>query len=110
VNNIRSEDLDPGLVAYEMNLLKLVEQISNGCIIDINVSGTQVRFTPGVITNNNGDEVLMDNSAMETQDRCLTYYLEFLLPVVLFGKLDFYGEFHGITNDDIDMSVDTFKK
>lgn len=47
---------------------------------------------------------------MEMQDRCLTYYLEFLLPVVLFGKRDFYGEFTGITNDNIDMSVDSFKK
>jgi len=47
---------------------------------------------------------------METQDRCLTYYLEFLLPIVIFGKTSFYGEFDGITNDNIDISVDTFKK
>lgn len=59
IRDIRSEDLNPGLVEYEMNLLKLVEQISNGSVIDINISGTQIRFTPGVITNNNGDEVVL---------------------------------------------------
>lgn len=59
IRDIRSEDLNPGLVEYEMNLLKLVEQISNGSVIDINISGTQIRFTPGVITNNNGDEVTL---------------------------------------------------
>ncbi|CAI2369953.1 unnamed protein product [Moneuplotes crassus] len=109
ISEIRSEDLDPGVNEYEMNLLKLIEKVTNGSIIDINVSGTQIRFTPGVITNNNGDEVFYTNEEMQTQDRCLTYYLEFLLPVVLFGKASFYGEFTGITNDNIDMSADTFR-
>ena len=39
-----------------MRLLKLVEIVTNGSIIDINVTGTQVKFTPGIITNNNGEE------------------------------------------------------
>lgn len=110
ISEIRSHDLDPGINEYEMNLLKLVEQVTNGSIIDINVSGTQIRFTPGVITNNNGDEVVYNYDHMEKQDRCLTYYLEFLLPIVIFGKSNFYGEFSGITNDNIDISVDTLKK
>ena len=39
ISSIRTEDLDPGLVYYEMQLLKLVEQLTNGSIIDINVTG-----------------------------------------------------------------------
>lgn len=54
ISNIRTEDLDPGLIYHEMQLLRLVEQVTNGSIIDINVTGTQIRFTPGVITNNDG--------------------------------------------------------
>lgn len=110
ISHIRSEDLEPGLVPYEIQLLKLIDKITNGSIADINVSGTQIRFTPGVITNNNGDEVVMYSEDVAGQDRCITYYLEFLLPIVLFGKKDFFGQFVGITNDNIDMSVDTFKK
>jgi len=57
ISQIRHEDLEPGINEYEMKILKLIEQITNGSIIDINVSGTKISFTPGVITNNNGDEV-----------------------------------------------------
>ena len=47
---------------------------------------------------------------METQDRWLTYYLEFLLPIALFGKRALNAEFIGITNDNVDLSIDSFKK
>lgn len=127
VSNIRTEELNPGIVDYEMQLLKLIDRITNGSVVDINVSGTQVKFTPGIITNNDGEEFTMrfacfissglqrltpqcSSEKMETQDRCITYYLEFLLPVVLFGKRDFNCEFIGITNDNVDVSVDSFKK
>ena len=39
ITNIRADDVDPGLVYYEMQLLKLAEQLTNGSIIDINVTG-----------------------------------------------------------------------
>ena len=32
-----------------------------------------------------------------------------MLPIALFGKTDLYAELAGVTHDNIDMSVDTFK-
>ena len=56
ISEIRTDELNPGITEYEMRLFKLIEIITNGSLIDINVTGTQVRFTPGIITNNNGEE------------------------------------------------------
>jgi RNA 3'-terminal phosphate cyclase-like protein len=54
VKNIRSEEENPGLLQYEISLLKLIEKVTNGCEININKTGTRLIFTPGYIDCNDG--------------------------------------------------------
>jgi RNA 3'-terminal phosphate cyclase-like protein len=40
IDNIRSDDVHVGLRDYEVNLLRLVEKVTNGSTIEISVTGT----------------------------------------------------------------------
>ena len=52
IRNIRADDLEnPGLKDYEANFLRLIDQITNGSRMEINNTGTQIRFQPGVDVN-----------------------------------------------------------
>lgn len=39
IDDIRSQDQNPGLRDYEASLLRLLEKVTNGCIIEINETG-----------------------------------------------------------------------
>ncbi len=39
IDDIRSGDQSPGLRDYEASLLRLLEKVTNGCIIEINETG-----------------------------------------------------------------------
>ena len=105
ISNIRSNSINPGLTEYEISFLKLIEKITNGTHIEISKTGTILKFYPGVITNNYGEifEFQCDNS------RCLSYYLEGIIPVSLYGKESLQMILKGITNNEEDLSCDTFK-
>ena len=50
LRNIRSDDLDaPGLREHEASFLRLLDRMTNGTKIEINATGTQLRFKPGVL-------------------------------------------------------------
>ena len=105
ISNIRNNSINPGLTEYEISFLKLVENITNGTKIEISKTGTIIKFYPGVITNNYGNllEFSCDNS------RGLTYFLEGIIPIALFGKESLNIILKGVTNDNGDISCDTFK-
>jgi RNA 3'-terminal phosphate cyclase-like protein len=105
IHLIRHEDINPGLTDYEISFLKLVERITNGTKIDISKTGTILKFFPGTITNNYGDnfEFQCDNG------RSVSYYLEGILPIAMFGKETLECTLTGVTNSNNDISVDTFK-
>lgn len=44
VDNIRSDDIHVGLRDYEVNLLRLIEKVTNGSTIEISVTG-ELRFS-----------------------------------------------------------------
>ena len=90
-----------GLAEYEVNFLKLVELITNGTKLQIDETGSSVKFYPGIITNNDDVNFEFDCGNM----RCLTYYLESLVIIALFGKSNLQCVLKGITNDELDQSV-----
>ena len=104
IYNIRAEDINPGLNESEISFLKLIERITNGTQVEISKTGTILRFSPGVITNNYGQDFEFDCH----NSRGITYYLEGILPISLYGKESLQCQLTGITNNNIDMSVDTF--
>ena len=105
ITEIRSEDINPGLTKYEISFLKLISEITNGTEIHINSTGTGLTLIPGTITNNYGNEFEFSCE----KSRGVVYYAEGLVPISLFGKESLHVKLRGITNNDVDNSVDSFR-
>jgi len=43
---------------YEVSFLRLMEKVTNGCTVEINETGTNVVYRPGVIVG--GEEIIHD--------------------------------------------------
>ncbi|KAJ2260890.1 hypothetical protein J3F81_006703, partial [Coemansia sp. RSA 371] len=69
IDGIRAQDENPGLRDYEVSLLRLLEQATNGTRIVISPTGTSVVLRPGMIT---GGRIDMDCPV----SRSIGYYLE----------------------------------
>jgi RNA 3'-terminal phosphate cyclase-like protein len=94
---------NPGLRAYEASFLRLLDKITNGSEIIINESGTSLKYKPGVIVG--GKRLTHDCGT----GRGLGYYLEALCAIGIFGKKPMEITLTGLTNDDEEVSVDTFR-
>jgi len=106
IRNIRAKDVDnPGLKEYEASFLRLIDQITNGSQIEINSTGTQLRFKPGGLM---GGDITHDCP----DSRSIGWFLEGILPLAPFGKEPLEIEFSGITDGlcEIDPSVDYWKR
>jgi RNA 3'-terminal phosphate cyclase-like protein len=88
-----------------MSLLKLLEKVTNGSVVNINKTGTRVIFRPGMIDCNEGMPIEHDCHL----DRSLTYYLETVVPLAVFGKTLLSLTLRGNTDDNLDQSIDSFK-
>lgn len=102
IKNIRSSGEEPGLNDSEIILLKLFEKISNGITVDVDESGTELSFSPGVIV---GGKFSHDCGLK----RCIGYYLEVLFYLAPFCKYPLDVTLNGITNDVLDPGVDILK-
>lgn len=108
ITNIRSEYVGNssstkiGLQDFEASYLRLIDKLTDGTSIEINETGTTLRFKPGLIV---GGELEHDCGT----SRSIGWYIEGILPLLPFGKESFHGHFTGITNDTVDISVDTLR-
>lgn len=114
-------------VEYEASLLRLIEKITNGCTIEIDVTGlysssffyfdvrifnidawyyigTSIYYKPGFIV---GGKVQHDCG----KERSIGYFLEVLACLAPLGKEPLKATLTGITNnnDNLDLSVDLFR-
>ncbi len=105
VKDIRSQDENPGLRDFELSLLKLIEKVTNGSVVNINKTGTRLIFRPGMIDCNEGMPVEHDCHLA----RNVTYYLEAIVPLGVFGKTLLSLTLTGNTDDNVDQSIDSFK-
>jgi RNA 3'-terminal phosphate cyclase-like protein len=80
IDDIRTSDLNPGLRNFEVCLLRLLEKISNGCVMEINETGTSIRYRPGIVTGGMGLEHDCGTA------RAIGYYVEPLICLAMFGK------------------------
>ena len=106
IRNIRSDDLqNPGLKDYEASFLRLVDQMTNGSKMEINSTGTQLRFQPGGLL---GGDLTHDCP----ESRSIGWFLEGILPLAPFGKETLEVTFSGITDGlcEIDPSADYWKR
>lgn len=103
IEDIRSDGTPPGLRSYEISLLRLIEKISDDCKVEINETGTKLKYKPGVLMG--GKNLLHDCGV----GRSIGYFLEPLVILGLRGKKPLSIRLKGITNDPKDPSVDTFR-
>ena len=90
---------------YELSLLKLVEKLTNGSVVNINKSGTRLIFRLGIIDCNDGLAVEHDCHL----DRNITYYLEVVVPLAVFGKTIMNLTFKGNTDDNLSYTIASVK-
>lgn len=103
IDDIRSSDQNPGLRDYEASLLRLIEKITNGCRVEINETGTRLRYRPGFV--HGGLDLEHDCGV----SRGIGYFLEPLCLLSMFGKYPLSMKLTGITNDAIDVGIDTWR-
>lgn len=102
IERIRSNDVNPGLRDYEVSFLRLLEQITDGSIIEISYTGTTVIFRPGIIIG--GDLTVSCN-----ESRALGYYIQYLLILGPFAKKKFNIIFKGVDADEQSIGLEGVK-
>uniref|UniRef100_A0A0K0EU78 RNA 3'-terminal phosphate cyclase-like protein n=1 Tax=Strongyloides venezuelensis TaxID=75913 RepID=A0A0K0EU78_STRVS len=100
--DIRYKDESPGVKDFETNLLKLLDQITNGIKVTINQTGTVIHFQPGVLI---GGNVSFDCGT----SRCISYFLEVLVVLAPFCKRPINAKLNGITNKHDELSCDAIR-
>nr|XP_023025774.1 probable RNA 3'-terminal phosphate cyclase-like protein [Leptinotarsa decemlineata] len=102
ISEIRTLKDEPGLKEYEISLIRLLDKITNGTVVELNETGTTAYFQPGLLY---GGAVEHDCSLQ----RGVGYYLEALVMLGLFCKQPLVATLRGITSNNIDPSVDAIK-
>ncbi|CAG9561642.1 unnamed protein product [Danaus chrysippus] len=102
IEEIRSSFDDPGLREYEVNLIRLLDKITNGSRVELSETGTSLYFQPGILI---GGQV---THSCCTQ-RGIGYYLEVLLALGPFCKEPLNAVLQGVTHHELDVSVDKVK-
>ncbi|KAF2885038.1 hypothetical protein ILUMI_21154 [Ignelater luminosus] len=97
--DIRSYHDVPGLQDFEINLIRLLDKVTNGTVIELNETGTELYFQPGLL---HGGAFEHDCSLQ----RGIGYYLEVLVMLGPFCKVPLNVILRGVTSNSIDPSVD----
>ena len=89
---------------HEVSFLRLLEKLMTGCVIEISNTGNSVLFVPGTLM---GGTVRHDCGVQHC--RAISYFLEPIAALAPFCKNPANITLTGITNNDIDISVDAFR-
>ena len=79
ISGIRSDDESPGLRKEEASFVRLVDKLTSGSRIEINETGTTLRYAPGFLA---GGSVEHDCSR---SGRAVGWFLDAVLPLAPFG-------------------------
>eukprot|EP00398_MALV-I-01_sp_L67-1_P000882 gene882-371_t len=103
ISNIREDEQNPGLRDWEASFLRLLDKITNGGVIQINETGTMLRYKPGQLVGGSG------LAHKCPPGRSVVYYLEALCILGLFCKDPLDINLTGVTNDNNDAAIDSFR-
>ncbi|KAL5219283.1 hypothetical protein ABZP36_019967 [Zizania latifolia] len=103
IQDIRSGAAAPDLRPHEVSLLHLLHKISDHHSLDLNDTGTKLRYKPGVIVG--GRDLEHDCGVHQG----IGYFLEPLILLGLFARAPISIRLKGITNDTKAPSLDTFR-
>lgn len=102
IRGIRAKEESPGIRDFEASFIRLIDKITNGSKIEINETGTTLYYQPGLLFGGSVDHDCNPH-------RCIGYYLESLICLAPFMKSPLKIVLRGVTNDQIDPSVDLLK-
>jgi len=102
ITKIRYKEDDPGIKDFESSLLRLIDKVTNGSKLEVSETGTSLTFQPGLLT---GGKVEHDCGL----EHGIGYFLEVLLALGPFCKNPLNVTLLGVTNNQIDPSVDLVK-
>jgi len=102
ISKIRFKEDDPGIRDFESSLLRLMDKITNGSKIEVNETGTDLSFLPGILS---GGRVEHDCGT----EHSIGYFLEVLVALGPFCKNPLHATLTGVTNNQTDPSVDLIK-
>jgi RNA 3'-terminal phosphate cyclase-like protein len=98
ISGIRSNSEDPGIKDFEVSFLRLIERITNGTLVEISYTGTEVYIRPGLVI---GGKIVHECPT----SRGVGWFLEPLLVLGIFGKQPLNITLRGITSSPRDVSV-----
>ncbi|MED6161986.1 hypothetical protein PIB30_066111, partial [Stylosanthes scabra] len=81
IDDIRADETWPGLHNHEISLLRLFETVSDDCHVQINETGTKLKYKPGIIMG--GTQYRPHDCGVS---RSIAYFLEPLILLGLFAK------------------------
>ncbi|XP_060574958.1 RNA 3'-terminal phosphate cyclase-like protein [Ruditapes philippinarum] len=102
IKGIRSKDDNPGLKDFEASLIRLLDKLTNGSNIVVTETGTSLLYHPGLLI---GGKIEHECNLQ----RSIGYFLEVLMCLAPFCKKPLHAVLTGITNDQVDPSVDMIK-
>lgn len=102
IYNIRANDQDPGLQEAEGGFIRLLDKLTNGSKIEVNETGTQVTYKPGVLLGGRIEHPC-------SLQRGIGYWLEPILALAPFCKEPLNLTLTGVTNNQLDPSPDWIK-
>ena len=82
----------------------MIEKVTNGCQVNISKTGTKLIFRPGIIDCNEG--LIVEHECHLARN--ISYYLEVVSVLAVFGKTELNLQLTGNTDDLLDQSVDSF--
>ena len=105
IKDIRKDSINPGITQYEHAFLQLIERLTTSSLFEINKTGTVLKFTPGIITNNSAIPFEFDCG-----NKAISYFIIGIIPIAIFGKEPLEVRFTGATHTNSDMSIESLQK
>ena len=105
IRGIRERSESPGVSEEEASLLRLMDKLCNGMRVELNETGTTVRYFPGSIQ---GGAVAHECGA--TGGRGLSWWIEALVMLGPFARKPIVAQLGGATDGSVwDPSIDTVR-
>ncbi|WAR22888.1 RCL1-like protein [Mya arenaria] len=101
-NYLRQRLVLATLSDFEASFIRLLDKLTNGSNIVVNETGTSLLYQPGLLLG--GD---LEHECSE--QRSIGYFLEVLMCLAPFTKKPINATLTGVTNDQVDPSVDMIK-
>lgn len=86
---------------YEVNLLRLIDKLTNGTTLEVNETGTNLVFQPGILV---GGAIQHECC----KERGIGYYLEVCLAFAPFCKKGLQITLRGVTNNQVRSITNLF--